>query len=133
MHALPIFAFALRPFSLGVSGLMVLIGEMPNGDREAISLCTQQNGQSDATRQEFARMVDMDAVLNSAQFEAEGLIQEPGLPVSWIQTTDISTRSAELAAVFGAVSISLRSVKSATLLDVLARIVPPTPVLHDLG
>lgn len=129
MDQFPIFCFALRPFSLGVSGLIVLVGRLANGDYESFSLCSRKEGQSDATRLEFTKALDLETVLHAAQFEAQELMPSTYLPVSWIQTTDTATRSVELSEVFGAVAIALQSVKSPQLLDVLARVVAPKPAL----
>lgn len=121
----PTFCFALRPFSLGVTGLLVLAGRVHNGDHEAFALCTRRDGQSDAVRLEFTQVVDLDTVVNATQTEAQALMPDPRSPVVWIQTTHVAARKDELLGVAGAVDIALRSVKSPELRDILARVVAP--------
>ena len=125
MTYLPTFCYTLRPFSLGVTGLLVLAGRLHNGDHEAFALCTRRDGQSHAVRLEFTKAVELDTVVNATQTEAQALMPYPRLPVVWIQTTNVAARRDELSGVAGAVDIALRSVKSSELRDILARVVAP--------
>lgn len=124
MEHLSGFSCVLRPFSYGLLGLTVVVGRMANGSHEAFALCNRIDGQSDAVRLEFAPMVTPAEVLALAQYEAQGLMPSPHLPVVWVETTNPESRSTELSAVHGAVEIALRTVKSSGVLAVLARVEP---------
>lgn len=112
------------PFSFGVSGLTLPMGQFTNGGYESFSLCANKEGMTDESRLEFTQAVNMETILNAAQSDAQNLMPAPQLPVSCIQTADTATRTVELSEVLRAVTIALHSVNTTVLRDVFARMVP---------
>jgi hypothetical protein len=119
-----LFSYVLRPFSLGMRGMAIVVGLLPDGSREAHALVTSLNGQSDVTRLEFPSTVAFESVIEEAQVEAQNLMSDPSTPLVWIRSIDTQAMNTELGAVYGAVELSQRTVKSPELLERFATVCP---------
>lgn len=124
MQHLLSFSFALRPFSLGLTGLCVLVGEMDSGDRETVVLCGHADGRQVSERREVSQVVDLDQVIDAAEQQAQALGPNPDLPMAWIRTQDSSAWHSELGVLQPAMLEVLKSVKSQGVRNVLARVKP---------
>lgn len=139
MENLACFSFVLRPFSLRLAGLCVLVGVMDNGDHEVVILSGATDGEQKALRREVSQVVSLDEVIYQAEIDAKDMGPNPTLPVVWIRTQDRNAWGSELGVLKQAVNVALRSVKSAGIRDLLARtefvdanvVTSPTPSITD--
>lgn len=122
MQHLLSFSFVLRPFSLGLTGMCVLVGEMESGDRETVVLCGHAGGRQVSERREVSQVVDLDQVIESAEMQAQALGPSPDLPMVWVRTQDSSAWHSELGVLHPAMLDVLKSVKSQGTRSVLARV-----------
>ena len=119
-----IFSYVLRPYSLGVKSLLILMAPMPDGDFESFALCESVGGRSDATRLTFHKSVALASAIEKTQIEAQNLLPDPSVPVAWIGSTNEEAMRTELGFAFGAVEEALRFVKSPTLLSTIVHVKP---------